>query len=91
MTKVASNPAKMASQVATNEPPERIHNWLNTQFSIALFSGGITYNSHHYTIAYDEPEQPLVRYAVLQRENKAAKGKRAESKQRAADTQGDLI
>ena len=57
----------------TPYPPERIHNWLNTQLSIARFAGGMTYNGHSYTIAYDEPGQPLVREDVLAAEAKAAK------------------
>lgn len=57
-------------------PPERIHNWLNTQLSIARFAGGMTYNGHHYTIAYDEPGQPLVRGDILAAKAKAAKQER---------------
>ena len=54
-------------------PPERIHNWLDTQLSIARLAGGMTFNGHHYTIAYDEPGQPLVRDDVLAAEAKTAK------------------
>ena len=53
-------------------PPERIHNWLDSQLSIARFAGGMTFNGHHYTIAYDEPGQPLVRSDIKAAENKAA-------------------
>lgn len=53
-------------------PPERIYNWLNSHLSIARFAGGMTYNSHHYTIAYDEPGQPLVRSDIKAAGNKAA-------------------
>lgn len=54
-------------------PPERIHNWLDSQLSIARFSGGLTYNNHQYVIAYDEPGQPLVRSDIKADEVKAAK------------------
>ena len=53
-------------------PPERIYNWLDSQLSIARFAGGMTFNSHHYIIAYDEPGQPLVRSDIKAAENKAA-------------------
>ena len=39
----------------TTAAPERIHSWLNTQLPIARFYGGLTYQGHHYLIAYDEP------------------------------------
>lgn len=67
------------------DPPERIHGWENTHMSIARFYGGITYNGHGYTIAIDEPGQPLVRNDVLQREIKEkqkAERKRAKNAQR---------
>jgi hypothetical protein len=53
-------------------PPERIHNWLDTQLSIARFAGGLTYKGHYYTIAYDEPGHPLVRSDIKAAEIKAA-------------------
>lgn len=72
-------------------PPERIHNWLDSQLSIARFSGGLTYNNHQYVIAYDEPGQPLVRDDVLAAEAKAAKQEkkrqRDESQREAAAAQ----
>lgn len=51
-------------------PPERIHGWQHTQMSIARFYGGINYNGQQYTVAVNEPGQPLVRDDVLQREAK---------------------
>ena len=56
---------------------ERIYGWLNGHLSIARFYGGITVNGNFYTIAYNEPDSPLVRFDVLKRE---AKDKRAAKK-----------
>lgn len=53
--------------------PERIYGWLDSQLSLARFSGGCTFNGHAYTIAYNEDRQPLVRMDILKREAKAAK------------------
>ena len=58
-------------------PAERIYGWLNGHLSIARFYGGITVNGNFYTIAYNEPDSPLVRFDVLKRE---AKEKRAAKK-----------
>ena len=55
------------------EPPERIYGWMDSQLSLARYSGGCTFNGHAYTIAYNEDRQPLVRWDVLKREAKAAK------------------
>lgn len=55
------------------EAPERIHNWLDSQLSVARFYGGITFNGHDYTIAPNEPGCPLVRADVLVREAKERK------------------
>jgi hypothetical protein len=49
-------------------PPERIYNWLNTQMSIARYSGGLTYMGHSYYVAPTEECAPLVRADVLKRE-----------------------
>lgn len=57
----------------STEAPERIHGWLNTQLSIARFYGGCVVNGHRYTIAMNEPGQPLVREDVLKREAKERK------------------
>ena len=53
-------------------PPERIHRWPACSATARHF-GGLTVQGHHYTIAYDEPGQPLVRDDVLAAEAKAAK------------------
>lgn len=55
------------------EPPERIHNWQHTQLSIARHYGGIKYNGRSYTIAANEPGQPLVRWDVIKREARSKK------------------
>jgi len=47
--------------------PEKIYGWLNTQMSIARHYGGLTYNGASYVIAYDEPDQPLVRIDTLKK------------------------
>ena len=57
----------------TPPPPERIHNWQDSQLSIARFYGGISYQGNQYLIAYDEKDMPLVRQDVLEREAKARK------------------
>ena len=76
-------------------PPERIHGWQHTQMSIASYYGGLTYQGAAYTIAFNEPGQPLVRVDVFEREFKAAmaaaKAQRMEEAQRAAQAQGDLM
>lgn len=62
-----------------SEAPERIYGWLDSQLSLARYSGGCTFNGHAYTIAYNEDRQPLVRMDVLKREAKSAKeAKKAE-------------
>jgi hypothetical protein len=48
--------------------PDRIHNWQNSQLSIARFYGGIKFNGAGYTIAVNEEGQPLVRDDVLKAE-----------------------
>ena len=55
------------------EAPERIHGWLHTQLSVSRHYGGCTYQGARYSIAYNEPGQPLVRHDVMAREAKAAK------------------
>lgn len=55
------------------QAPERIHNWLDSQLSIARFYGGIHFRGASYVIAFNEPGQPLVRKDVLAREAKARK------------------
>lgn len=54
------------------DAPERIHGWLHTQLSVARHYGGCTYQGASYSIAYNEPGQPLVRHDVMVREVKAA-------------------
>lgn len=69
-------------------PPELIHGWQHTQMSIASYYGGLTYQVAAYTIAFNEPGQPLVRLDVFECEFKAAmavaKAQRMEEAQRAA-------
>jgi hypothetical protein len=69
-------------------PPERIHNWQNSQLSIARHYGGCSYNGSSYLIAYNEEGQPLVRDDVIKREAKAARAKRKDEKQAALTAQG---
>lgn len=72
-------------------PPERLHGWQDTQFSIARFYGGITYQGHTYTIAVAEKGAPLVRTDVLMREAKERKAAAEATKAKAAEQQGQLI
>lgn len=71
--------------------PERIHNWLGTQLSLARFSGGITYNGHSYLVAYDEEGQPLVRRDVIQRERRQKAAATAKDKELQGKKQEQLI
>ena len=54
-------------------PPPRIYNWLESQLSIARFSGSISINGVTYIVAPHEEGQPLVRQDVLTAEAKAKK------------------
>ena len=58
--------------------PERIHNWQDSQLSVARFYGGINFNGHRYSIAFSEPGMPLVRQDVLEREATLRQRKRRE-------------
>ena len=50
----------MTKQEIANElPPKRIYHWLNSQLSIARFSGGCILNGVQYIIRYDLEGQPL--------------------------------
>ena len=72
-------------------PPERIYNWLDTQLSIARHYGGIDYQGHRYTVAYNEPDQPLVRADVLEREAREAAAKLKADAAAYAARQGSLL
>lgn len=76
--------------------PERIYGWLDSQLSIARYSGAVNVYGHTYVIAHiSEEGQPLVREDVLKREQKAAKdddkAKRMAEKQAAKVARGDLL
>lgn len=53
--------------------PDRIYNWLDSQFSVARFYGGCTYQGHGYLIDMKGEGQPLVKQSILIAELKAAK------------------
>lgn len=72
----------------TTQAPDRIHNWQDSQLSVARFYGGINFNGHRYSIAFSEPGMPLVRKDVLERE---AKARKAADKAPAAKLQEPLI
>lgn len=71
--------------------PERIHNWLNTQMSIARHYGGLSYQGHEYTISYAEEGQPLVRIDVLAREARERKAAHKAAKAQADALQAPLL
>lgn len=71
--------------------PERIYRWLDTQLSVARYYGGCTYQGHRYIIAFNEPDQPLVRADVLAREAKERKDKAKQNKAAAQAAQEQLI
>lgn len=60
------------------ETPERIYHWLDSQLSIARLYGRCKFNGVGYSIAHDEPGQPLVRDDVLLRERRASRQKQRE-------------
>lgn len=72
-------------------PPERIYNWLDTQLSIARHYGGMDYHGHRYVIAFNEPDMPLVRADVLEREAKEAAEKLKAEAAAYAARQGSLL
>jgi hypothetical protein len=57
--------------------PEKIYGWMDSQLSLARFSGGCTFNGKSYVIDFDDPGKPLVRDDVFKREKKK---KNSESK-----------
>jgi len=71
--------------------PERIHNWLHTQLSVARHYGGITFNGHAYTFATNEPGCPLVRADVLVREAKERKAAAEKARKVVTEQQGELL
>lgn len=72
-------------------PPERIYKWVHTQLSIARHYGAIDFNGHRYVIAINEPDTPLVRADVLEREAKAAAAKEKADAAAYAARQGGLF
>ena len=75
----------------TTQAPERIHNWQDSQLSIARFYGGLHFRGASYVIAFNEPGQPLVRKDVLEREAKAARAVDKAEKARNEKLQERLI
>ena len=71
--------------------PERIHGWLNTQMSVARYSGGVSYMGHSYYVAPTEPGAPLVREDVLKHEARAEKEAKRMAKIAKAGAQGALL
>jgi hypothetical protein len=64
------------TQTAPEKPmkaPDRIYNWLNSQFSVARFYGGMVFQGHRYVIDQTTAGAPLVKQTVLIAERKAAK------------------
>ena len=72
-------------------PPPRIYGWLATQLSIARHYGCIDYQGHRYVIAINEPDMPLVRADVLDREAKQASAKLKADAAEYAKRQGALL
>jgi hypothetical protein len=75
--------------------PEKIYNWIDSQLSIARYYGGCTYNGKSYQIDMQDPDRPLVRSDVLQREAKqkkdVARANKAAEKLKAKEAQSNLI
>ena len=78
--------------MSTN-PPDEIHHVSQSQFSIARYYGGCTFQGASYT--YDPVRDVLIRRDVLAGRVRAAKAeakkKGQADKAAAADAQGDLI
>lgn len=55
----------------TEDAPERIYDWLESQLSVARFYGGCTYPGHKYIVDMTTLDVPLVRADVLTAEKKA--------------------
>ena len=53
--------------------PDRIYNWLDSQFSVARFYGGMRYQGHMYVVDSKTEGAPLVKLSVLMEERKAEK------------------
>lgn len=53
--------------------PDRIYNWLDSQFSVARFYGGMRYQGHMYVVDPKTAGAPLVKLSVLIAERKAEK------------------
>jgi hypothetical protein len=59
--------------IKPQEPPERIYDWLDSQFSIARHYGGMVYQGVRYVIDPKTAGAPLVRADVLVRDRLAEK------------------
>ena len=59
--------------VRPDDAPRRIYGWLDSQLSIARFSGGCTINGVAYHIRYDVEGQPLEEVVVKPKRRKAKK------------------
>ena len=53
--------------------PHRIYGWLNSQLSLARFSGGCQINGKYYVIRYDLEGQPLEEIVKKPKDKKLAK------------------
>ena len=73
------------------QPPERIYGWFNSQLSIARHYGGCTYQGARYVVTSPDPDQPLVRFDVLEAERKAQRVANKAEKLAAKAEQGDLL
>ena len=75
--------------------PPRIYNWLDSQLSLARYSGGCSLNGHSYVIDMDSKDRPLVRSDVLAAEVKAKKqaekDAREAEKEKSATAQSNLL
>lgn len=73
------------------QAPEKIYGWLDTHLSIARFYGCIGYQGQTYWIAHDEPDQPLVRWDVLQRQRTQQRVEKELAQAEQAALQGRLL
>lgn len=75
----------------SEEAPERIHGWMNSQMSVARFFGGIEYMGHRYLIVPNEVGAPLVRVDILRDDEKARRKEKREKAIKVQPNQWDLL
>jgi hypothetical protein len=71
--------------------PDRIYNWLDSQFSVARFYGGLIYKGERYVIDQKTKGAPLVKASVLAEESKLARELQKKAKGKNEEKQESLL